>query len=52
MKEPKVIFEYDKFFNKIVMKIVRENKIVFYEEVTNDVIKIVSEYQKNNKKVI
>lgn len=49
IQEPKVTFEYSKFFNTITMIIKDEKGLpLFYENVTHDVLKIVETYKENN----
>ena len=45
-----VRFEHDKFFNKINMKILKEDQIVFYKDVTEDVINIARECEEYTEK--
>ncbi|MER2008505.1 MAG: hypothetical protein ABS939_13730 [Psychrobacillus sp.] len=39
-----VIFEHDELFDKIIMKIIANSQIIFYEVVTEDVLRVAREY--------
>lgn len=47
----KIIFEYNRLFDKIVMKIIGNGKIIFYKTVTDRVFNVAEEYSKEMKKL-
>ena len=46
-----VVFKHDKLFDKIVMKIISNGQIIFYETVTDEVLKVAEEYNKEIKRL-
>lgn len=42
----KTIIEYDKSSDEIIMKIISNNKIIFYDIVTEDVLRATKEYRR------
>lgn len=46
-----VVFKHNKLFDKIVMKMISNGQIIFYETVTDEVLKVAEEYNKEIKRL-
>lgn len=47
--EPKISFKYKESTNEIIMVIIANNQVIFYEEVTDEITDVIKEYRQYNE---